>query len=151
MSAYIINVHIEPEYSAYVATEPLAHVVQAALENQKQPEDSEVTLVITDDSKVQELNKKFRGIDSATDVLSFPSREGQEFVTPEGLLSYLGDVIVSYPTAAAQAEEQGHPVEDELALLIVHGCLHLLGYDHQTDEEQQRMWAIQEQILSSLR
>jgi probable rRNA maturation factor len=151
MSAYIINVHIKPEYSAYVAAEPLAHVVQAALENQKQPEDSEVTLVITDDSKVQELNKKFRGIDSATDVLSFPARESQGFITPEGLPNYLGDVIVSYPTAAAQAEEQDHPVEDELALLIVHGCLHLLGYDHQTDEEQQRMWAIQEQILLSLR
>jgi len=151
MCAYTINVHIGPEYSAHTAPERLARVVQTVLEHQSQPENAEVTLVITDDSKVQELNKKFRGIDSATDVLSFPANEGQEFVTPEGLPSYLGDVVISYPTAAAQAEEQGHPVEDELALLVVHGCLHLLGYDHETDAEQARMWAIQEQILLSLR
>jgi probable rRNA maturation factor len=150
MCAYIVDVQIEPEYSAHISAEQLLRTVQAALENQKQPDDTEVTVVITDDAKVQELNRVFRGVDSPTDVLSFSAREGQEFITPQGLSNYLGDIVISYPTAVAQAKEQGHSIERELALLIVHGCLHLLGYDHQTAQDQERMWTIQEQILSSL-
>lgn len=150
MCSYIVNLHIDPEYAHQIAGEKLSRAVQAVLQRHEQPTTSEVTLVLTSDRGIQELNKQFRGIDRPTDVLAFSAREGPAFIVPEGLTNYLGDIIISYPTAAAQAEEQGHPIEEELLLLTVHGCLHLLGYDHQSDEEQARMWAVQEQILSEL-
>ncbi len=99
---------------------------------------------------IQALNRTFRQVDSPTDVLAFPAAEGNDFVLPPELPPYLGDVIISYPTALAQAEAQGHPVEQELTLLIVHGCLHLLGYDHETEEERQQMWARQEALCTQL-
>jgi probable rRNA maturation factor len=89
-------------------------------------------------------------MDQPTDVLAFAAQEGEAFVLPEGEPPYLGDVIVSYPTALAQATEAGQPVTAELALLVVHGCLHLLGYDHAEPDEQARMWARQGAILDSL-
>jgi probable rRNA maturation factor len=108
-----------------------------------------VAVVITDDAGIQELNHDFLGIDAPTDVLSFSAQEEAEgFVAAPEEESYLGDVIVSYPRAVAQADEAGHPVEQELALLIVHGVLHLLGYDHTEEEERALMWARQETILA---
>jgi probable rRNA maturation factor len=172
MSTYQIEVQVDPALTDRVSPDPLARIVAAALGYAQQPPDTEVTLVITDDAHIRELNREFRGVDGSTDVLSFPAREnaapcetppgtgaeqGEEgkapwgFVTPADLPPYLGDVIISYPTALAQATEQGWAVEDELALLVVHGCLHLLGHDHATEEERQRMWASQEEILHSLR
>jgi len=114
--------------------------------------------VLTDDAEIQALNRQFRGIDAPTDVLSFAmqdeSPEDQGFVVaPEQdaeTRAYLGDVIVSYPRAAAQAAEQGHSVLAELRLLVVHGVLHLLGYDHATPQDQARMWAIQDVVLERL-
>jgi probable rRNA maturation factor len=172
MSTYQIDVQVDPDLVGPLALDPLVCLVAATLGYADQPADTEVTLVITDDVQMRELNRTFRDVDSPTDVLSFPARENvadcespedtgaaqdeddraqPDFVTPSELLPYLGDVIISYPTALAQATEQGHAVEDELALLVVHGCLHLLGYDHATEEERQRMWAIQEEILHSLK
>jgi probable rRNA maturation factor len=172
MSAYQIDVQVESDLADRVVLDPLVRIIAATLGYAQQPPDTEVTLVITDDAHIRELNRTFRDIDSPTDVLSFPARENAasceapqgtgmeqvendevelDFVTPADLPPYLGDIIISYPTALAQATEQGHPVEDELALLIVHGCLHLLGYDHAGEEERQRMWARQAEILSSLR
>jgi probable rRNA maturation factor len=172
MSNYRIDVQVDPDLAARVALDTLVRIVAATLGYGQQPPDTEMTLVITDDAHIRELNRVFRDVDSPTDVLSFPARENAvccetpegtgaeqvddsqsawDFVTPDDLPPYLGDVIISYPTAVAQATEQGHAVEDELALLVVHGCLHLLGYDHATEEERQRMWTSQEQILHSLR
>ncbi len=111
---------------------------------------AEMTLVLTDDATIRELNRVFRHVDSPTDVLAFPAAGGADFVLPPNLPPYLGDVLISYPTALAQASAQGHPVEQELTLLIVHGCLHLLGYDHETEEERQRMWARQEELCAKL-
>jgi probable rRNA maturation factor len=101
--------------------------------------------VITGDTELQQLNKDFLGIDSPTDVLSFPSDE----VDPSTGKLYLGDIIISYPRAVQQAQGEGHPVSAELELLIIHGTLHLLGYDHGESEEKQRMWAVQTEILSA--
>jgi|YNPNPStandDraft_1061719.scaffolds.fasta_scaffold20805_3 probable rRNA maturation factor len=132
-----------------VDEERLRQIADAVLTQEGQTT-AEMTLVLTDDATIQELNRTFRQVDSPTDVLAFPTAEGADFVLPPDLPPYLGDVIISYPTALAQAEAQGHPVDQELTLLIVHGCLHLLGYDHETEEERQRMWARQEALCAQL-
>ena len=161
MIMFSIDVQVAPEFESLVNADRLSQIMQMVLEHEGQAEDAEVTLVITDDPQIRALNRDYRDTDSATDVLSFPWDEDGDaevgqgewapaFILPEGLPRYLGDVIVSYPTALAQATEQGQSVEQELALLVVHGCLHLLGYDHATEEEQRRMWARQDSILESL-
>ncbi|MCD6519889.1 MAG: rRNA maturation RNase YbeY [Anaerolineae bacterium] len=151
MSPYQIDVQIAPEFSENLSVEGIRRVAQAVLAHQGQPEGTALTIVITDDTQVHQLNRQFRGVDRPTDVLAFAAREGKEsFITPEEVPLYLGDVIISYPTAQAQAAEYGHSVQRELALLIIHGCLHLLGYDHEEEKERQRMWALQEEILQGL-
>lgn len=111
----------------------------------------ELALVLTDDPSIQELNRDFLGEDAPTDVLSFSAlEEAGPFVTAPEAGGYLGDVIISYPRAVQQAREQGHAVELELDLLVVHGILHLLDYDHATAEDKALMWSHQERILFSL-
>jgi probable rRNA maturation factor len=144
-----IEVQIAPAFAQTLSTSELQTVVEAVLH--REDAGGGVTLVITDDEGIQGLNRDFLDIDAPTDVLAFSAQEGAEgFVAAPEMGSYLGDVIVSYPRAAAQAEEQGHPVEQELNLLVVHGVLHLLGYDHAYEEEKAAMWARQEAILGSL-
>lgn len=121
----------------------------AALRHEGQP--GEVALVLTDDQSIQELNRDFLGEDAPTDVLSFSAlEEAGPFVSAPEAGGYLGDVIISYPRAVQQAREQGHAVELELDLLVVHGILHLLGYDHATEEEKSLMWSHQDSILLGL-
>jgi probable rRNA maturation factor len=98
-----------------------------------------------------ELNRDFLGKDAPTDVLAFAALEDSgPFVAAPEAGGYLGDVIVSYPRAVAQAREHGHSPEQELNLLVVHGILHLLGYDHADDEGKAVMWARQDAILAGL-
>jgi probable rRNA maturation factor len=117
--------------------------------------EGEVALTFVDDEEIHRLNREYRGIDRPTDVLSFAMQEmGDEelaiqyddedagiFVEP------LGDIIISVPRAIAQSEEYGHSIERELGFLFVHGFLHLIGYDHGTEEEEKEMFAKQEHIL----
>jgi probable rRNA maturation factor len=95
---------------------------------------------------MRRLNRQYAGDDHPTDVLSFSLREGEEFIAPDGPAP-LGEVIISYPTALRQAEEAGHPVEDEVAHLLVHGILHLLGYDHAEVGDEERMRAREDALL----
>lgn len=110
----------------------------------------EVAVVVTDDASLQQLNRRYRGIDAPTDVLAFPNESRGPFVGM-GEPAYLGDVVISYPRALEQAAEAGHTVEAELQLLVVHGILHLLGYDDEETEARARMWAAQSAILQDLR
>lgn len=110
------------------------------------PEDAELTIVLTDDAQLRELNRDFLGVDAPTDVLSFPSEQ----TDPETGSRYLGDILISVERAAKQAAEAGHDVEAEIQLLVAHGILHLLGHDHAEAEEKARMWKAQAEILSSL-
>ncbi len=105
--------------------------------------DVDITIILTDDAQIHELNKQYRGIDAPTDVLSFPSGD----TDPDSNRLYLGDVVISYPRAQAQAEAEGHPVEAELQLLVVHGVLHLSGYDHVEEQGKSGMRAAQSEIL----
>lgn len=94
------------------------------------------------------MNLTYRGEDRETDVLAFGMENDQgRFVAPSSVPIHLGDLVISYPRAVAQAEEYGQSVEEELNRLVVHGLLHLLGYDDQTDEKRHRMWDRQETIL----
>jgi len=124
----------------------LEQAALTALKHQAAPEDAELTIVLTDDDQLQALNRDYLGIDSPTDVLSFPSGE----TDPETGSPYLGDILLSMPRAASQAESAGHGLEAESQLLVVHGVLHLMGHDHAESEEKERMWQAQAEILAQL-
>jgi len=125
-----------------------ASLERTALETLQQQSvlDADLTLVVSDDDAIRELNRNFLGNDSPTDVLSFPANE----MDPETGRRYLGDVIISLPRAREQSEEAGNPLEAELQLLVIHGVLHLLGYNHAEAEEKALMWAAQAQVLERI-
>ena len=129
----------------------------------------QVSLLLTDDATARELNRQYRGLDETTDVLSFSAEhaghwEGAESLsplTPEAEIADafpipadepppLGDIVISVPQAARQAEEQDVPLRRELALLIVHGALHLLGHDHYADTEQAAMQRLEQAALAAI-
>ncbi|WP_413780439.1 rRNA maturation RNase YbeY [Anaeroselena agilis] len=112
---------------------------------------AEVGVVFADDAYIRELNRDYRGIDAATDVLSFALDEGEEPAVqggPEEAL--LGDIVISLETAERQAAEFGHSLEREMAYLTVHGMLHLVGYDHEDEHDKAAMRSREEQILAAL-
>lgn len=114
----------------------------------------ELDITIVDDQQIQAINRDNRQLDRPTDVLSFPTEDDDLFAQLAGqwgarkLRQHMGDLIISYPRAMAQADEYGHSLERELAFLTVHGFLHLNGYDHQTPEEEAVMFQLQEEVLS---
>ena len=129
----------------------LERAAKTVLEHQSASPDSDLTIVLTDDKRIRELNRDYLGIDVPTDVLSFPASEtdGSE-IDPETGFPYLGDILISLPYAAKSAAKAGHPLEAEVQLLVVHGVLHLLGHDHAKAREKARMWKAQAEILQAL-
>ncbi|MCL0095457.1 rRNA maturation RNase YbeY [Dehalococcoidia bacterium] len=112
---------------------------------------AELSLLVTDDQRVHEINRTYRGVDETTDVLAFAlDAENSSFITPPDGVTHLGEVIISCPRAARQAEEQKHSLRREIAILTVHGILHLLGYDHQQPGEEQAMIIREAEILARL-
>jgi probable rRNA maturation factor len=105
-------------------------------------------IVVTDDETIRELNRQYRQVDAPTDVLSFAMGGADSSVGQEP--PYLGDVIVALPTIQRQAAREGHALADELMLAVIHGTLHLLGYDHDTPASQTAMWAVQAEALLAL-
>lgn len=124
----------------------LERAVRQTLQHVGADPDVDVTVVLGDDKQLQRLNLQFLGVDAPTDVLAFPGGE----TDPDSQVEYLGDVIISYQRALAQSAAGGHSLEDELQLLVVHGVLHLLEYDHTADENKAAMWAAQAEILALL-
>jgi probable rRNA maturation factor len=137
-------IHIETEVP--FAEELLEGAARAALQYAAQPPEAELSIILTNDARLHELNLNYLGVDAPTDVLSFPASE----TDPETGAPYLGDILISVPRAKAQAEAAGHPLESEVQLLVVHGVLHLLGHDHAEPEDKDRMWKAQAEILESL-
>ena len=114
--------------------------IEATLDYEQYGNPVEVSVTFTDDADIQKLNKQFRNIDRATDVLSFPLFDytGEEDEPPvDELMGMLGDIVISLETAQRQAKEYGHSFEREAAFLCVHSMLHLLGYYHETSEEEE--------------
>lgn len=106
----------------------------------------DITLRLTNDAEMRQLNQTFRGFDKTTDVLAFVQNE----IDPETNRLYLGDIIISTERAAQQAHDEGHPIDHEAAILVIHGTLHLLGYDHAEPEGKNEMWKIQKEIFNRL-
>jgi len=112
---------------------------------------AELSLTFVDNPTIHKINLEYRGKDYPTDVISFALEEITEEEVPiigEDVPRVLGDIIVSVPKAVSQAEEYGHSFEREIGFLIVHGFLHLLGYDHMEKADEQEMFALQEDILN---
>lgn len=142
----MINIQKKNPLAAELKTDLLRKAAQQALAEQDITEDSELTVLLTDDAEIQALNSAYRGYDQPTDVLSFEAHERD----PETGGLYLGDIIISLERAAAQAERGGHLLVAETQLLVVHGVLHLLGHDHAEAEEKAEMWQHQAEILARL-
>lgn len=142
----MIHIEIADELEKTIDLDLVEDAARETLQYEHAPEEADVTIVLTGDEQVKELNRQYLDIDDTTDVLSFPA----DFIDPDTTHTYLGDVVISYPKAKAQAESGGHTLENELKLLVVHGLLHLLGYDHVDEEEKAEMWAVQTEILSRL-
>ncbi len=147
----LVDVQVEEPFVSAVSPGWLRAVAQATLDQPGvQPSHGAgLSLVITDDEALRVLNRAYLGIDATTDVLSFGG-ESPDFVSAPDAEPYLGDVVISYPRAQAQAAAGGHPVDAELALLVVHGVLHLLGYDHVRPDDKAAMWKQQAHVLAKL-
>lgn len=153
MTDFQIDVQIFDEFENFVSESLVLEAVSAAMESEACDPNTHVSVVIADDVVVRELNLQHRGLDENTDVLSFSyTHEGEyygegersgsgadiDFVLPptENDDASLGEIIISYPQTSRQAEHAGHPVDRELTVLLVHGVLHLLGYDHEEPDDE---------------
>ena len=143
--------------------ELLTRVMEECLDYEECPYETEISLLLTDNDQIRQINREFRHMDAATDVLSFPAIEfrapgdftdleeaSEDYFHPETGELILGDIVISVERAMAQAEEYGHSLIRELAFLTAHSMLHLMGYDHMEEEERQTMEAKQEEILQKL-
>ncbi len=140
----MINFETNPDLKTKFDLDLLERAALTTLTNQDAQGD--ITIVLTDDSQLGQLNRDFLGIDAPTDVLSFPASE----TDPETGRRYLGDILISVPRADEQAGAAGHALEEEVQLLIVHGTLHLLGHDHAEGEDKAKMWAAQAEVLARI-
>ncbi len=138
-------------------------VVEACLDYEECPYEAEVSILLTDNEQIRQINQEYRGIDAPTDVLSFPAIEyhtpgdfseleeaAAEYFHPETGDLLLGDIVISIDRAISQAEEYGHSLKRELAFLTTHSMFHLFGYDHMEDEERKLMEKRQNFVLDKL-
>ena len=153
-----IDVHVFPPFRSAVKAPWLRKVAAEALAAGDPEGAGGVSIAVADDETLRSLNERFRGLDEVTDVLSFGSKQGGSKpgegdadasfpVDPDGKAT-LGEVVLSYPLAVRQADEHDVTAEEELALLVVHGVLHLLGHDHEEAEEEARMKELERQALT---
>ncbi|MGI6148243.1 MAG: rRNA maturation RNase YbeY [Firmicutes bacterium] len=148
-----VDLLLNNEQSEYDAEQFRDFIVQAFVEllaAEGVDPDVEVSLTFVDDEQIRELNRSYRGKDAATDVLSFPQDDSDGFTSIPGMPRVLGDIVISLPRAQEQAETFGHSLAREVVYLAVHGLLHLLGYDHETEEERIQMRAREEAVLNAL-
>jgi probable rRNA maturation factor len=128
----------------------IEQLLNYAAEIENIPQGAEVSVSFVDNERIRIINRDYRGKDQPTDVISFALEEqgeGEIEIIGADVPTLLGDIIISIPKAKEQAEEYGHSFMRELGFLAVHGFLHLLGYDHQTEKEEKTMFSKQEEIL----
>ena len=161
-----VSVQIFQEFSESVSPEWIDAVVVGVLSIKPEWSSEQVSVVIADDESVADLNREHRGLDETTDVLSFSNRHSGQyygeddesrresdlsnFVLPPGHHTDLGEVIVSYPQVSRQARQADHTVKKELAFMLAHGILHLLGYDHEREDEAAEMFSLQDRAIAAL-
>ena len=146
-----IDVRAEGELRALVDKSRVRKIVRQVLRAEAVTSPCEVSVVFTNAEIVKQLNRDYRGVDEPTDVLAFhmlPHKEsGSSFALPPDGVTHLGEVIISYPQALVQAKEQGHSLQRELALLVIHGILHLLDYDHEKPGDRKKMREREKDLL----
>ena len=146
-SAVNVDVQVDEPFVPVVDTLAVEAAAQRAVAAISRPGAAEISVLITDDESLRELNRTYRGQDKATDVLSF-GQDGPEMASwPQDAPRMLGDVVVSYPRVVEQAQTAGWAAEDELLWLVIHGVLHLLGYDDEDEDGRAEMWTLGEMIL----
>jgi probable rRNA maturation factor len=150
-----LSIQTEKPFAGLVSKQWLRQAVKLTLVYTGISSPVELGLVIAGDDTVHELNRNYRSVDRTTDVIAFSLSErgtnAQPFITPPDDIMHLGEVIISYPQAKRQAHEQRHSLEKELALLVAHGVLHLLGYDHELPEQAEKMRAMEARVLDALK
>ncbi|NJD57854.1 MAG: rRNA maturation RNase YbeY, partial [Anaerolineae bacterium] len=142
----MVTLQVKRNIRLLVEKSKLLQAAQLTLDMAELAQKAELGIVIGNDEFIRSLNKKYRQVDAPTDVLSFTAGE----VDPDTSDLYLGDVVLSLPRAQEQANTGGHLLVEELQLLVVHGSLHLLGYDHVEASEKNKMQAAQDKILGEL-
>jgi probable rRNA maturation factor len=151
-SDYLITVQVDEQYEDKLDTERLHRLAIDVLKAERRPGPLELGIVVTTDEEVHSLNLQYLGHDYNTDVISFSmeDEEGEEFLTPAERPDYLGDVVISYERAEEQAPDYDHTTEEEVAILLIHGLLHLLDYDDLDETAKNRMHARQNELLKQL-
>lgn len=149
MEVIISNEHPDFE-SSQQFEEMLRQVLTKIAQVYALDDEAEVGVTLTDDDGIHAVNREYRGKDRPTDVISFALNDGEECLADNPAALLLGDIIISLDTAKRQAQEYGHSLEREMAYLAVHGMLHLLGYDHETEEEKTEMRNEEEHVLGLL-
>lgn len=160
-----VDIAISTPFRRSVSRTWLRRLALHALDTASPGRPFQVSLVLADDATVRDLNHQYRGLNETTDVLSFSvdhpgqwegpddvqrvSETDELFIMPREESGYLGEVVISYPQAQRQAIQAGHPLERELAMLAIHGILHLLGYDHAVSEQEAAMKALETNILDT--
>ena len=158
-----LTVHVRalPIFAQAIEHAHLRKAARAAFKSAGGQGGGALTVMVTDDDQIRDLNRIYRRVDAPTDVLAFgevatASRalggtgEADGFKAPTEEAKYWGDIIISYPRALEQAALYGHPPQEELALLVVHGTLHLMGYDHEQADDKEKMWGAQHSALVRL-
>jgi probable rRNA maturation factor len=147
-----ISIEVDPPYADEVDVELLAVVARTVLGRESVEPPADLGVWITNEEELHTLNRTFRDVDASTDVLSFGEEQDEEspFVQAPESVPHLGDVAISFPHVVRQAEEYGHSRQRELAYLLTHGILHLLGYDHEDPEDAQEMRSHEEAALTDL-
>lgn len=166
MSAFNVSVQVLEGFDGQISDELLTRVAEGVIATEQPGLESSLSVVLADDETVRTLNKQHRGLDESTDVLSFSfthqgeyygereqspeSSDDVGFVLPPGEELPLGDVVISYPQAERQAAQSGHTVDRELAVLLTHGILHLLGHDHEDPGEEAAMKRVEADVLTRI-
>jgi probable rRNA maturation factor len=148
-----VSVSYDEGFENCVAEEILIRIATTALKHEN-AEDAEMSILMTGQEYILELNNEYLHADHDTDVLSFAmqeNEEGMDFVVPDDGIRHIGEVVISYPQAEIQAKEHGHSAMKETAILLVHGTLHLLGYDHDIEERKTVMWKHTDDIIEELK
>ncbi|HEU4319983.1 MAG TPA: rRNA maturation RNase YbeY [Acidimicrobiia bacterium] len=149
-----MSVFLADEQSETVGTPELHELAEIVLREEGYPDDAEVTLLFVDESEIASYNARFLDRDGATDVLAFPVEELLPGVVPDhdpvGPPLLLGDVVIAPAYVRRQAEQYGVTFDDEMALMVTHGILHLLGYDHVEEDEAERMESRERTLLAKV-
>ena len=151
---YDVNIQVTIETELNLPLDRIRAAVAHVLRTHEVAAGTELSLVITGDDTIRQLNRQFRAVDVPTDVLSFPA---DPVDVPEGVIEggeidapYLGDLVLALPTIQRQAGAENHTLSDNLTLASIHGTLHLLGYDHDSAKNQAAMWAVQAELLAAM-